>query len=110
MQELRIKFLKEEIELNPEDPFNYYGLALEYCNSDPQQAKNLFDILEKRFPDYLPTYYKAANFYFDRDEITKADELFLRGIALASEQQNAKTLKELQASYMIFKSETDDEF
>ncbi len=110
MQELRIKFLKEEIELNSDDPFNYYALALEYCSSDIQQARSLFSVLELRFPDYLPTYYKAANFYFELDEIQKAEELFLKGIAVATQQQNLKTLKELQSSYMIFKSETDDDF
>lgn len=110
MQAQRIKYLQEEIETFPEDPFNYYALALEYAGSDSGEAEKLFEKLVNHFPDYLPAYYQAANFYFEKDKHEKADVLFLRGISLAEKQGNEKTLRELKGSYSIFKAETDDEF
>ena len=110
MQEVRIKYLQEEIENFPDEPFNYYALALEYTKSKPQDASAQFESLVNKFPDYLPTYYQAANLFFELQEFEKAEKLFKQGIRLAEEQNNLKTLKELQGSYSIFKMETDDEF
>lgn len=110
MQAQRIKYLQEEIENFPEDPFNYYALALEYAGSAPHEAEQLFEKLISDFPDYLPVYYQAANYYFDKGDNARAEELFLAGIALAETQKNEKTLRELKGSYSIFKTETDDEF
>lgn len=110
MQAQRIKYLQEEIENFPEDPFNYYALALEYTGSLPQEAERLFGKLLSNFPDYLPVYYQAANYYFEKGDFHRAEELFLTGISLAEKQENPKTLRELQSSFSIFKTETDDEF
>lgn len=110
MQELRIKYLQEEIENFPDEPFNYYALALEYAKKKPEQASLLFETLVEKFPEYLPTYYQAANFFFELKDLKKAEVLFQKGIELAQKQDNAKTLKELQGSYSIFKMETDDEY
>lgn len=110
MQAQRIKYLQEEIESFPEDPFNYYALALEYSGSVSEQAEPLFEKLLADFPDYLPVYYQAANYYFERGDYPRAESLFQTGIALAEKQQNAKTLRELKSSYNLFKTETDDEF
>lgn len=110
MQELRIKFLQEEIENFPDEPFNYYALALEYLKANRREATNFFDVLISRFPDYLPSYYQAANFFFEEENYSKAEEIFLNGMALAENQNNDKALKELKGSYAIFKAETDDTF
>lgn len=110
MQAQRIKYLQEEIENFPEDPFNYYALALEYISGAPQEAERLFGKLLSDFPDYLPVYYQAANYHFEKGDYSKAGELFTTGIALAEKQKNEKALRELKGSYSIFKTETDDEF
>lgn len=110
MQAQRIKYLQEEIENFPEDPFNYYALALEYAGSSPPEAERLFGKLLSDFPDYLPVYYQAANYYFEKGDFRKAEDLFLTGISLAEKQKNEKTLRELRSSYSIFKIETEDEF
>ena len=110
MQELRIKYLQEEIENFPDDPFNYYALALEYVKTNQEEAAGLFGKILSEFPAYLPVYYQAANFYFETGNYPVAEKLFLKGIELAGAQDNPKTLKELQGSYSLFKSETEDEF
>ena len=109
MQAQRIKYLQEEIENFPEDPFNYYALALEYTRSLPDEAERLFLKILTRFPHYLPVYYKAAAFYFEKEDFSKAEELYLAGITLAGKQENEKALRELRSAYSIFKAETDDE-
>ncbi len=110
MQELRIKYLQEEIEKFPEDPFNYYALALEYIKNEPLKSLDLFRKILNKFPEYLPVYYQAANFFFDNGDYLTANTLFTEGIALAEKQENVKATRELKGSYSIFKSETDDEF
>lgn len=110
MQAQRIKYLQEEIENFPDDPFNYYALALEYAGRDPGEAERLFGKLLGDFPDYLPVYYQAANYYFEKGDNEKAETLFIAGITLAEKQNNEKALLELKGSYSIFKAETDDEF
>ncbi len=110
MQEVRIKYLQEEIENFPDEPFNYYALALEYTKSKPLEASAQFESLIQKFPEYLPTYYQAANLFFELQNYEKSEFLFKQGISLAEQQNNQKTLKELQGSYSIFKMETDDEF
>ncbi len=108
MQAQRIKYLQEEIENFPDDPFNYYALALEYAGGE--KAGVLFEKLLHDFPSYLPVYYQAANYFFEQGDYPRAESLFLSGISLAEKQGNAKTLRELKSSYSIFKAETDDEF
>src|SRR5690606_553113 len=68
MQAQRIKFLQDEIENFPEDPFNYYALAMEYVSTGNPGARDLFEKLFKDFPTYLPTYYQAANYFFNAEE------------------------------------------
>lgn len=108
MQAERLKFLLDDLEENPDDPFNYYALALEYQKTDKMAAEKYFTELLQRFPDYLPAYYHAAGFFFDRGDNGKAEAVYLKGIQLAEKLNNLKTLKELKGAYQQFKDETDD--
>jgi Tfp pilus assembly protein PilF len=108
MQAQRIIFLNAEIEKEPEEPFNYYGLAMEYLDSEPLKAEKLFEKLLQNFPDYLPTYYKAANLFFDLGKNDMAKNTFEKGILLAEKQENEKAIRELKGSYQQFLDETDD--
>ena len=92
------------MEEEPDDPFNYYAMATELIGHEPEKAKEYFDLLLTRHADYLPTYYHAAQLYADLDEYEKAEEIYKKGIALATTQQNHKTLSELNTAYqnMLF--------
>lgn len=87
------------MEEEPDDPFNYYAMATELIGHEPEKAKEYFDLLLTRHADYLPAYYHAAQLYAYLDEYEKAGEIYKKGIALATTQQNHKTMRELNTAY-----------
>ena len=103
----RAKILREYIFKEPDNPFNYYALALEIKDLDDNEACKLFDFLLLQHADYLPVYYPAANFFFELGQIPKAKEIFENGIALAESLKETKTLLELKNSYQNFLFEND---
>ena len=56
-----LKFLEED----PHDAFNWYAVATEYRATDPDRALVYFEKLLTEHPDYVPTYYHAAQLYLD---------------------------------------------
>ncbi|WP_186756811.1 tetratricopeptide repeat protein [Echinicola salinicaeni] len=98
-----LQFLKEE----PDNPFNIYALALEYQHSEPSKATDYFDQLLTSHPEYLPTYFHAAAFFSEMDEIEKAQKIYNNGIALAQDQNNPHALRELKNAYQNFVFEND---
>jgi len=105
----RIKLIEQFTKEEPENPFNWYALALEHLEIDPDQAESLFNKLLESHPDYLPTYFPAAHFFAEIDQIQKAQKVFLKGIEVASTEKNEKTLKELKNAYLNFCFENDIE-
>ncbi|MCP9770993.1 tetratricopeptide repeat protein [Lacihabitans sp. LS3-19] len=108
MQAERINFLKEQIQAEPDEAFNYYALSLEYLEKEPQKSLELFENLLIKFPDYLPTYYHAANLYFNLNILEKAKETYEKGIILAQNLKKEKTEKELKSAYQMFLDEIDE--
>jgi tetratricopeptide (TPR) repeat protein len=108
MQEQRLKILEEYYREDPNDPFNGYALAMEYLAFNKDKAAELLKILYVNFPDYLPVYYQLAQYYFQNDNFIEAEEVFVKGIRLASAQKNSKTEKELLGAYRLFKDETEE--
>lgn len=103
----REQLLNEFIREEPNNPFNYYALALEIKEKDQEKAIQLFDFIHLTFPDYLPQYYPSAQFFFELSQIHKAKTLYLAGIQLAKAKNEAKALRELQNAYQNFLFETD---
>lgn len=101
----RLKELLHYAETEPQNPFNYYALALEYQNHDKEKASFYFNKLLKEHKSYLPTYYHAALFFAQHNDPEKADQLFREGIALANEQNNQHAKKELNNAYLNFQFE-----
>lgn len=102
----RIEMLKSWIETEPHDPFNHYGLALEYQKLGDVKADEILNKLLTDFQDYLPTYYTAAK-HFETSDPIKAKLIYEKGIALANEQANLKVLQELKNAYQNFLFEND---
>jgi tetratricopeptide (TPR) repeat protein len=107
MNEARLTLLKSYLKEDPNDPFNYYAIATEYVQEAPETAKEYFDQLLSDFPDYLPTYFHAAQLYADYEIYERAEEIYELGIALARKQENVKTLRELQTAYQNMQFEMD---
>jgi Tfp pilus assembly protein PilF len=103
----RLQLLRDFIDEEPENPFNYYALALELREKDPKEAEKLFDHLLENHPDYLPVYFPSAHFFTEHDQIAKAREIFEKGIELAIRQNEEKAHKELKNAYQNFLFEND---
>jgi tetratricopeptide (TPR) repeat protein len=105
MKEQRISMLEKYIQDDPHDPFPLYALALEYVEREVEKSVELFDKTLQKFPVYLPTYYHAAALFADLGEIEKAKSLYEKGIQLAQDQKEQKTLNELRAAFQNFRFE-----
>ena len=101
----RIELLQSFIVDDPKDPFNCYGLALEYQKLGDARSNELFDKLLTDFSDYLPTYYTAAK-HFESSDSLKAKGVYQKGIELAQQQNNNKALNELKTA--LFNLEFED--
>lgn len=92
----RLAYLLQLHKDQPDDPFLVYGIALEYKKADSSQAEAYFDLLLNTFPDYLPTYYQAAEYYAEKGSHEEALEIYDKGIHLAASLNEMKTLAELK--------------
>ncbi len=105
MQAERLKILTQLLAEEPNDPFHRYALAMEHLGKDVEEAQRHLNILLVEHPNYLPTYYQAATLYADQENAAKASDIFEKGIALAQQHQELKTLKELESVYAIYRDE-----
>ena len=103
----RIKLLNEFIKEEPENPFNWYALGLEYQKSNIDEARNLFLEIRQKFPNYLPLYYTAAEFFETLEDFENALLFLKEGMKLAKSQSDQKALRELQNKYQNFLFEHD---
>ena len=97
MNSKRIEYLSSLLSSQTDDPFIRYGLALELLHHDPDQAIAHFEILLEEFPDYLPTYYQAANLLLEIGSLERAVDIANAGMAIAEKQGENKTRDELNA-------------
>ena len=96
MNKARIEQLLTFYKEDPDDPFNIYCLGTEYKEYDPAKAMVYYSKLLKEHPEYLATYYHAAELLIERDEIDGAEKIIDRGIELAQAQNNPLALRELR--------------
>ena len=94
----RIKQLEQFIVDDPDDPFNYYALALEYAKEDEHKARATFIYLVSEHQNYLPSYYQLAKLYDRLGQKENATDIFEKGIQIAKSQNDLKTLRELRSA------------
>ncbi len=99
MSETRLKTLIKFYEEDPGDPFNLYGLALEYQKIDPNKSDALFSKLLNDFPHYVPSYYHAAKLKVELKQSETALAIYRKGIEVAKQQHEKKAAQELQSAY-----------
>jgi len=104
MNNKRISILESFLKSEPEDPFNWYALAMEYKNNNLVKYKEHLNHLLQHFPSYLATYYQVAELFIEESRTNEAQEVLEKGIALARSQEDRNTLRELQnlLNNMIF--------
>lgn len=91
----RLDQLLKYLEEDPNDAFNLYAVAIEYMKSEPVTSRRYFEKLLNDHPDYLATYYQVGHLYEALDEEDLAIEAYKKGIAIAKQQGNQTTLREL---------------
>lgn len=96
MNKDRIEQLLAFVQEDPNDPFNIYCLATEYKEHDHEKAWRYYSKLLKDHPDYLATYYHAAEVLIEKDQIDEAEAIIDKGIELAVKQNNQLALRELR--------------
>ncbi len=105
----RIREIIQMIQDDSRDPFLWYVLALEYNKlDDMEETYETFRKLLIQFPDYLPSYYQAAHFFWEIGFIEEAKSTFLKGIELSEKNQDAKTGQELKNAYQNFLIDVDE--
>lgn len=102
MSQTRINQLLAFLEEEPNDPFNLYALALEFAKTDHQKAVSYFEQLLTKHPNYVATYYHAGKLYEELEEEEKAEEVYKKGVEVATQQNEALALRELKNAYQEF--------
>jgi tetratricopeptide (TPR) repeat protein len=98
----RLKILEDFAKEEPNDPFNLYALALEYLQVDSSKAGQLFDQLLTLHPGYVPTYYQAGNYYWEKGETRKAITILKTGLEKSRTVNDVKAHGELQVLIDLF--------
>ena len=102
MSQTRIEQLLAFLEEEPNEPFNIYALALEYTKTAPSKARSYFEQLLNKHSNYVATYYHAGKLYEELEMEDQAEEVYKKGIEVATEQNEALALRELKNAYQEF--------
>lgn len=93
----RKEFIESEIKNFPNDPLNYYLLAIEFKKIEEYASfEATMENMLIQFPEYMPIYYLYAEYLFDVNQEQKATQIAKQGIKLALQNQNQKLVKELE--------------
>lgn len=94
---IRKDFIEKEIKLDPQNPLNYYLLALEFRKlANHIEFETTLELLIHKFETYLPTYFIYAEYLYSINQNEKAEEVAKKGIDLALATNNTKMLNELK--------------
>jgi len=95
----RIEMLKEFLVNDSADDFSEYALALEFEKTGSRkEALSHFENILKRNPAYLAVYYQAGRMYEAEHDLSNATSMYEKGIEVAAQQGNTKTLNELRTA------------
>jgi Tfp pilus assembly protein PilF len=93
----RIEQIQDFLKRTPGDAFLTHALALEYIKAeDFEKARNLFESLLDRQPEYLGSYYHLAGLLAKMGEKDQAIGWYEKGIAAAKKAGDQHALRELQ--------------
>ncbi|MFO0671262.1 MAG: tetratricopeptide repeat protein [Polyangiaceae bacterium] len=93
----RLAFLEKITQEGSNDPFAWYGLALEYRNLERfDDAVRTFEALRAKSADYVPMYLMAAQLFQARGDAANARAWADEGIAQAKKKGDSHALSELE--------------
>jgi Tfp pilus assembly protein PilF len=95
----RIEMLKQYISEDPADIFSQYALALEYAKEgNNTEAVSILRKIVETEPNYLPAYYQLGMLYENSHLRKEAADAYQRGIIIAQQKRDNKTLNELRSA------------
>ena len=81
MDNERVQFLRDSINVNPDDTFARYALAVEFARDGQSEAAwEHFRHLLEHHPDYAPTYYQAGNLLTSQGRTEEARKVLTQGV------------------------------
>ena len=90
----------------PNDSFLNYALAIEHAKmGNLEKAIELIENLLVRDQNYLGAYYQLGGYYQQTEQIQNAIATYKKGIIIAQQQKNTKTLGELNEALAILQDE-----
>ncbi len=96
----RISKLVEYLHSSPNDSFLQHALALEYIKAgNDAEARDLFENILERNPDYVGSYYHLAKLLERADEIDLAKIWYEKGLAAAKAAGDTHSFNELQMAW-----------
>lgn len=98
----RLQQVQEMLKNEPHDSFLNYALAIEYAKEKKlEKAIEIIESLLKRDENYLGAYYQLGQLYEQTGKTQNAIEAYNKGISIAKQQNNKKTLGELSTALML---------
>ncbi len=96
----RIQKIKDFLQRSPEDSFLQHALALEYIKvGDDTTAKNLFELILKREPAYVGSYYHLAKLLERNGLAEEAIRVYEKGMEEAKKTGDQHAYNELKSAY-----------
>lgn len=95
--ESKIKRLANNVKKDPDDSFSKFALALEFIKQDQwNKARILFESVRDNDPGYVGVYYHLGKLYEQLERPEDAAETYRKGIQVADNQDEERTVTELQ--------------
>lgn len=108
MQTNRLTNLLQLLEQQPDDAFLIYAVGFEYESAGQDiEAESYYLKLLDSHADYLPLYYQYALLKARTGRETEALQLIDKGMMLARDQKNNKTLRELSEAKQMIEEEME---
>ena len=96
----RVEKLKSFLQMNAADSFVQHALALEYIKAgNNNEARNLFEDILNRDPNYIGSYYHLAKLLENIGEKDSAIIWYEKGMQAAKLVKDNHAYNELQAAY-----------
>lgn len=95
----RLELLEKMVAAGHNDPFPYYGLALEYRSAGRlEDAVTLFATMRERFASYVPQYLMCGQILSQLGRRDDARAVLSQGISAARAARDAHALGELEGA------------
>jgi tetratricopeptide (TPR) repeat protein len=105
----RLKQLQEFLLSDPEDPFLWYALAMEFHNGSAySEASKHYLYLIEHFPDYIGAYYHFGRLYVETNDLNNALDIYKKGISIAKKSKDTHALRELMEAFFHAGGDEDD--